>query len=661
MWFPLAISVAVVVLVQPALSQYFPPTPEDLRTVSLKNGLSISYKQTTICEATPGVRAYAGYVHLPPGTLEDVGVYQNYSINTFFWFFEAREDPINAPIAIFLNGGPGSSSMFGLFQENGPCTVNHDSNSTTLNPWSWNRNVNMLYVDQPVQTGFSYDKLVNVTVELVSGNIMVKDFSNGVPVQNNTFWVGSYPSQIPQNTANNTLNAARAFWHFSQAWFQGFPQYKPTNSKISIWAESYGGKYGPSFARFLLEQNRKIEEGTIGHEDGKMVIHIDTLGIISGCIDIFSQILTYPEFTRNNTYGIEAVNNSTYEAMIDTYHKSGGCAEQLQHCRRLTYEGDLTHDGSNATVNEACRNASQACVGVEEPYSSTSGRGYYDIAHPRADPFPPPFFQGYLNRPHVQADLGVPLNFTSGSLAVYRAFNTTGDYVSPGAHGYTNDIGYLLESGVNVAMIYGDRDYSCNWVGGENTSLSIKYSNSSRFRAAGYSDIRTNSSYVGGQVRQYGSFSFSRVYQAGHMVPAYQPETAFEIFRRVMFDMDIATGKVNTMIDKAYSTKGQRTTFQIKNEPPPMPKPTCYILAPSSCTDDQVAVVVNGSGLILDYILIDENTKHLFPDIKFPTPSSAGSTPTSTAKKATAARTELGNGSLSVYMVLLVLFLLLVK
>ncbi|EDN04076.1 hypothetical protein HCAG_01941 [Histoplasma mississippiense (nom. inval.)] len=66
---------------------------------------------TTICEVTPGIRAYAGYVHLPAGTLEDVGVYQNYSINTFFWFFEAREDPINAPIAIFLNGGPGSSSM----------------------------------------------------------------------------------------------------------------------------------------------------------------------------------------------------------------------------------------------------------------------------------------------------------------------------------------------------------------------------------------------------------------------------------------------------------------------------------------------------------------------------------------------------------------------
>jgi hypothetical protein len=43
-------------------------------------------------------------------------------------------------------GGPGSSSMIGLFQENGPCSVNTDSNSTTLNPWSWNREVNVSLV-----------------------------------------------------------------------------------------------------------------------------------------------------------------------------------------------------------------------------------------------------------------------------------------------------------------------------------------------------------------------------------------------------------------------------------------------------------------------------------------------------------------------------------
>ena len=43
----------------------------------------------------------------------------------------------------------------GALSENGPCFVNKDSNSTYLNPWSWNNEVNMLYIDQPVQVGFS--------------------------------------------------------------------------------------------------------------------------------------------------------------------------------------------------------------------------------------------------------------------------------------------------------------------------------------------------------------------------------------------------------------------------------------------------------------------------------------------------------------------------
>ena len=50
----------------------------------------------------------------------------------------------------------------------------------------------MLYLDQPVQVGMSYDVLTNVTVNLDSGDVEVADFSDGVPEQNNTFYVGSF-------------------------------------------------------------------------------------------------------------------------------------------------------------------------------------------------------------------------------------------------------------------------------------------------------------------------------------------------------------------------------------------------------------------------------------------------------------------------------------
>lgn len=162
------------------------------------------------------MRSYDGYIYLPSTVLSDVG---NYSISTFFWFFEARNNPGNAPLSIYLAGGPGSSSTFAAANsESGPCLVNADANSTSINPFSFNNHVNMLYIDQPVQSGFSYDSLINGTVDYSTRVVTPADFSDGIPVQNGTVFPGMFASQSPATTVNNTLTGAKALWHFAETW-----------------------------------------------------------------------------------------------------------------------------------------------------------------------------------------------------------------------------------------------------------------------------------------------------------------------------------------------------------------------------------------------------------------------------------------------------------
>lgn len=60
-----------------------------------------------------------------------------------------------------------------------------------------------------------------------------------------------------------------------------FPAYKPHNERISLFAESYGGKYGPVFVNYFLQQNEKIANGTLAGP-GLHYLHMDTLGIVNG-------------------------------------------------------------------------------------------------------------------------------------------------------------------------------------------------------------------------------------------------------------------------------------------------------------------------------------------------------------------------------------------
>ncbi|KAL9112436.1 MAG: hypothetical protein Q9227_003278 [Pyrenula ochraceoflavens] len=206
-------------------TSYYPPKARDTTTVDSRQyeGASIEYKQSTICETTPGVKAFSGYVRLP-GRLSS-SVDKSDFVNHYFWYFQARHDPHTAPLAIYLEGGPGLSSLQGVFTETGPCSVGQDSNQTVLNPWSWNNRVNMLYIDQPLSVGFSYDVLTNGTFDSLKDKQPATERAIGslgeadqAPEPNNTFFVGTFSSQNPDSTANSTANAATDMWHFLQTW-----------------------------------------------------------------------------------------------------------------------------------------------------------------------------------------------------------------------------------------------------------------------------------------------------------------------------------------------------------------------------------------------------------------------------------------------------------
>ena len=80
----------------------------------------------------------------------------------FFWYFPAQTEAYDAPLILWLQGGPGWPSMYGLFKENGPFLIGWDPKrqkpKLLNNIYSWTKNHNMLYIDNPVGTGFSFTK-----------------------------------------------------------------------------------------------------------------------------------------------------------------------------------------------------------------------------------------------------------------------------------------------------------------------------------------------------------------------------------------------------------------------------------------------------------------------------------------------------------------------
>mmetsp|Transcript_30421 Transcript_30421/g.29783 ORF Transcript_30421/g.29783 Transcript_30421/m.29783 type:complete len:118 (+) Transcript_30421:82-435(+) len=71
-------------------------------------------------------------------------------------FVHSMSDPINDPIVMWFNGGPGTSSLLGFFQEHGPCIIDDGETRIKENPYPWNMRANTLYIESPAGVGFSF-------------------------------------------------------------------------------------------------------------------------------------------------------------------------------------------------------------------------------------------------------------------------------------------------------------------------------------------------------------------------------------------------------------------------------------------------------------------------------------------------------------------------
>lgn len=130
-----------------------------------------------------------------------------------YTFIESLGNSSKDPVILWLNGGPGCSSLFGLFQEIGPFLIS--GNTTVKNNYTWLNNASILVLESPFGVGFSYNTtLINLT------------------------------------DRDTTLYNYYALLN----WFQSFENFK--NSEFWITGESYAGMYIPYLSSMILNNSK---------------------------------------------------------------------------------------------------------------------------------------------------------------------------------------------------------------------------------------------------------------------------------------------------------------------------------------------------------------------------------------------------------------------
>ncbi|EPS93871.1 hypothetical protein FOMPIDRAFT_1026396 [Fomitopsis schrenkii] len=468
------------------------------RTQILQNGITYELVQhpayreyqlrvtePDLCD--PAVKQYSGYLDIA----EDK--------HLFFWFFEARHKPDDAPLLLWLNGGPGCSSSTGLLFELGPCAVSDNGANVTYNEHSWNQHANVIFLDQPVDVGFSY---------------------------------------ADAGTSVNTSPVAGKDVHaFLQLFLGRFSKY--ADAPFHIAAESYGGTYAPNIASIIHNENKALAAATALDVSAPGVVHINLASVMlgNGLTNPYVQYASIPDWACEGPYAVyddpEGPECQALRTKVPTcqrllkscydFNSRLTCVPALLYCNSQLM-GPLIQLGYNPyDVRKKCDRERDG-----------------DLCYQQMS-----WIETWMNQPAVKRALGVDpaRSFESCNMQVNQAFALQGD----GAHNSAALLPALVEDGVRLLVYAGNADMMCNFIGNERWVEQLETSFREEFAAMEAAPWVTSGTGVragtvrtgGGGGATAGNVTFVAVHEAGHMVPYDQPEAGLDLVTRWLFDIPL--------------------------------------------------------------------------------------------------------------------------
>eukprot|EP01039_Chlorochromonas_danica_P002152 gene2152-2348_t len=386
----------------------------------------------------------------------------------FYWLFEAEEDAMNKPLLIWLNGGPGCSSMDGLWLELGPFRLSSDGKVVSRNPYSWHSVANLLFIDQPVGTGLSYttskdgharnDEIVNAHFTTFLVNFFKR-----------------YPSFVKEQKQDGKNGKV-----------------KKITRPIIFAGESHAGHYIPSLVAHLLNINK-------GGGINGLMISIEGLALGNPWIDPALQY-NPGDFARGLGLISQGQSNRLKQQELvchqhlskgSFYHKT--CIDLLDQ----VVDGSSLHGSSKVLVYDARR----------------------FVSAPKAFPPGHDILEAYLNRADVRAAIHAS---TTSHRYVECADPPYFALIQQDGKGVVRELEAVLESQIRVLVYSGQYDLVCSHVNTEEALDRLTWEGSNGWLHASRGVWLVDKQPVA-YLRSHENLASLLVLDAGHMVPMDQP------------------------------------------------------------------------------------------------------------------------------------------